>query len=62
MVTFLVLVLGFSFLLLLSTATVIAVRRDGSGHLPPVPSHHSWDDTGPASAAAGNPGTEPFRR
>lgn len=33
-------------LLLLVAATILAVRRDGSGHLPPVPSHHRWDETG----------------
>lgn len=33
-------------LLLLVAATVLAVWRDGSGHLPPVSSHHRWDETG----------------
>lgn len=33
-------------LLLLVTATVLAVKRDGSGHLPPVRSHYGWDETG----------------
>ena len=37
-------------LLVLVAATVRAVSRDGSGHLPSVPSHHGWDETGPGTS------------
>ena len=49
MATFLLLTSTF-LLLLLVAATVRAVARDGTGHLPSVPSHHEWDETGPGTS------------
>lgn len=37
-------------LLLLVAATVRAVSRDGTGHLPSVLSHHEWNETGPGTS------------
>lgn len=67
-----ILLVLFSLLLLLLTAAVIhTVNNDGRGHLPPVRSHHDWNETGAGTSftslrdyrdlSGGLPYTPPFR-